>query len=466
MRAIYLIWLSFLNGISFGQTLLSRQYDFGTNTQANALIQTTDGGYLLAGFIMEADQVKRDVLLIKTNADGDTTWTRTIRLGQSEEATCLIQSSDGGYYIGGNQFIINNQPIPSHFNWLLIRCNSQGDTLWTKSWGFPNNDKLFSMASTGNGVVVAGYQDLAGFALGAYSKISPNGEITANNQFTGFTAIIQDTEADDLGNLWLAGSSFANNNHDFALYQFIGQSANPMVHRFSLPHFGYPSRLNRLNDGSFILSGASGSNLNFKPQLMRVSPNFDTVWTRRFPDFTTIMGQEKGALSSVSTQNLIFFGFTEIDQNAESKGHFMIFNQQGNWEKSVSIGESGNFGFLDLITNVAQKPVFCGYASVQNASFNNAWLVIPDPNFVSRTTINSKRENILLFPNPVQDVASWNNQLTISEVKIYASTGQCLGIFKIPDGNHSLNMSGFPSGIYQFQLMSEENAFSGRLIKE
>ena len=69
-----------------------RTYGGAGQDLASSVQQTTDGGYIVAG---SADY---DVYLVRTNASGDTLWTRTYGTGWGNS---VQQTADGGFIIAG-----------------------------------------------------------------------------------------------------------------------------------------------------------------------------------------------------------------------------------------------------------------------------------------------------------------------------------------------------------------------------
>jgi hypothetical protein len=67
----------------------------------NSLIQTSDGGYAIAGFTKSFGAGEWDVYVIKLDAKGNLQWTKTIGGKNWEWGYSLIQTSDGGYAIAG-----------------------------------------------------------------------------------------------------------------------------------------------------------------------------------------------------------------------------------------------------------------------------------------------------------------------------------------------------------------------------
>ena len=93
---------------------------------------TADGGYLLAAYTNPSTS-DNDIYLIRTDAQGDTLWTKTIQHPPGftyllHRANCINSTSDGGFIITGTA-VKNNS---TERNILLIKTDEFGDTLWTK----------------------------------------------------------------------------------------------------------------------------------------------------------------------------------------------------------------------------------------------------------------------------------------------------------------------------------------------
>jgi hypothetical protein len=108
--------------------------------------QTTDGGYILAGFTPSING-QNDVYLIKTNASGETIWAKTYGGAGNEGASSVDQTLDGGYIIVGttDSFGAGSADI------YLIKTNTKGDTLWTKTFGGADIDHGRSVQQTSDG---------------------------------------------------------------------------------------------------------------------------------------------------------------------------------------------------------------------------------------------------------------------------------------------------------------------------
>lgn len=117
-----------------GNEQWSRTYGGTRYEYGSAVRQTTDGGFIIAGYSHSfGTAVYNDYYIVKTNANGDTLWTRTFDNGQEDWAYDVIQTTDGGYVICGYSYLVDiGRTKPDIY---IVRTDAGGDTLWTRSYG-------------------------------------------------------------------------------------------------------------------------------------------------------------------------------------------------------------------------------------------------------------------------------------------------------------------------------------------
>jgi hypothetical protein len=135
-------------------TLWTRTYGGSDYDKAYSVQQTVDGGYIMAGCTGPYYYLT-DIYLVKTNSSGDTLWTRTDRHTMEDWGHSVQQTADGGYIVAGRTGIEGCDVY-------LVKTDSSGDTLWTRAYdGQPGDnwasDRAYSVQqTTDGGYIVAG----------------------------------------------------------------------------------------------------------------------------------------------------------------------------------------------------------------------------------------------------------------------------------------------------------------------
>jgi hypothetical protein len=120
---------------------------------AFSLVQTTDGGYAVAGSIFSKGASEIDFWVIKLDEQGKMVWDRTYGGSGFEQAFSLIQTTGGGYAVAGS--ILSKDTGKMDF-W-VIKLDEQGKMVWDWTYGGGNNGQAFSLIqTTGGGYAVAG----------------------------------------------------------------------------------------------------------------------------------------------------------------------------------------------------------------------------------------------------------------------------------------------------------------------
>ena len=139
---------------SLGQApdvLWTETFGGSDNEVGYSVQQTTDGGYIIAGSTESFGAGNADVWLVKTDASGDTLWTKTFGGSELDIGYSVQQTLEGGYIIAGVSFSFGADV------W-LIKTDASGDTLWTKTFGGSDRDRSYSVQqTTDGGCIITGY---------------------------------------------------------------------------------------------------------------------------------------------------------------------------------------------------------------------------------------------------------------------------------------------------------------------
>ncbi len=155
-----------------------KSYGGSSGDYANAIQQTSDGGYVVVGISESTDGDVTgnhggfDYWILKLTATGDTVWTKCYGGSDQDWAYAIQQTSDGGYIVAGFSGSTDGDVTGNHGGWdyWLLKLTATGDTVWTKSYGGSGNDWSMAIQQTTDG----------GYIVAGHSK-STDGDITGNH---------------------------------------------------------------------------------------------------------------------------------------------------------------------------------------------------------------------------------------------------------------------------------------------
>ena len=118
------------------------------------LIQTGDGGYVIAGETSSYGTGKADIWIIKLDNKGNKLWDKTFGGIDDDWIHSLIQTDDGGYAVAGKTFSFG----AGEGDYWIIKLDSEGNKFWDRIFGGSNDDSAYLLIQTNDGgYAVAGY---------------------------------------------------------------------------------------------------------------------------------------------------------------------------------------------------------------------------------------------------------------------------------------------------------------------
>lgn len=214
----------YLVKVDSGGTLQwSRNYGGPLNEGAAEVRQLPDSGYAVLGGTLSYGAGGNDVYLIRTNSMGDTLWTRTYGGTGDDWGDTFLTMSDGGFLILAMTRSFG-PGIPSA-NVYLIRTDASGDTLWTRIIDNGGDDYLYSLTRTSEGGYICSGSSMDGlWVVKLNANANVEWETTYQIGVNEFASWIRETP--DGGYIVSGGVKF-------------GASANP--HNIFLMKLGYPT---------------------------------------------------------------------------------------------------------------------------------------------------------------------------------------------------------------------------------
>ena len=256
---VYIIKIDAQGDTLWTRTYGGTDYDYGYSVQ-----QTTDGGYIIAGWTASYGAGGYDVYLIKTDAQGDTLWTRTYGGTDYDYSYSVQQTTDGGYIIAGFTGSYGANPDSTSDIW-LIKTDSLGDTLWTKTYGGTSDDHGLSVQqTTDGGYIIAGVTN--SYGAGGYDvyliKTDAQGDTLWTRTYGGTdydcgSSVQQTTD----GGYIIAGvtNSYGAGGYDVYLIKTDAQGDTLWTRTYGGTDYDCGSSVQQTTDGGYIIAGVTNS---------------------------------------------------------------------------------------------------------------------------------------------------------------------------------------------------------------
>jgi hypothetical protein len=266
---------------SVGDTLWSRTYGGSERDVGLSVQQTTDGGYIVAGFTYSFGVGDyNDIYLIKTDSNGDTLWTRTYGGSSYDQGFSVQQTSDGGYIIGGETYSFGAGLNDVY----LIKTDSNGDTLWTRTYGTDSYEYGRSVQqTTDGGYIVTGwtynypYDDLYLIKTDYYGNTLWTRIYEGSGNDRGYS--VRQT-AD--GGYIVTGTtdSFGAGGYDVWLIKATSTGGIQWTRTYGGSEWDGANSVQQTTDGGFIVTGYTYSFGARDVYLIKTNSIGDTLWSR------------------------------------------------------------------------------------------------------------------------------------------------------------------------------------------
>ena len=302
------------------------------NESAQAVVNTTDGGYAILGHAqsMDGDVTNKsnesyDYWVLKYDSTNQLQWQKTYGGSDDDRGADLIQTSDGGYAIIGksksNDLEVSENAGFDDF-W-VSKLDSSGSISWEYTFGFAGSDTPYSIIQTNdNGYLLSGVLDVS----------ASNGQGDRNSAASRHAG----------GHYWVIKLN-ANGIKQWSNY-----------YGGSFTDTAYDAI--QTEDDGYIVIGSSDSNdvdvANNKGSydfwVIKISNNGDLVWEKSFGGSEI---DEAHAISNTADGNYIIVGDTrsndlDISQNNGAADLWVVkINPEGTllWEKTLG-GSSFDVG--------------------------------------------------------------------------------------------------------------------------
>ena len=257
---------------------------------ADSAIQTSDGGYAIAGYTNGPADHDSYMLLIKTFPNGTQQWAKCYGTG-SDDGSSVVQTSDGGFAIAGSSNSVGTAGGDDVF---LVKTSANGTQEWAKYYGGINDDYGdciiqtsdggFAIAGTSYSANPAGTSNLNGTKCEDVFlvKTSPNGTQEWAQYYGGTDAdcgycVVQTSE----GGYVITGQSLSNGTTggvDFILVKTYANGTQEWIKWYGGIGSQYGYCVVQTSDAGYAISGKSGEDMF----LVKTSANGTQEWAKKY----------------------------------------------------------------------------------------------------------------------------------------------------------------------------------------
>ena len=528
----YDIWIIKID--TDGMLLFAKTFGGSDIEYAGEIKETIDGGFIVAGssysnnFDLDDNYGESDVWVLKLDSIGELEWQKNLGGSSVDDANSIIQTDDGGFVMAGRSSSNDGDLTENKgaLDFWIVKLNSLGNIEWQKSLGGSHWDIAEDVVQTATGYLAVGYTmshdgdvigipelassaywvtqlDFSGNLLwqGTYGgtesqsaqsiKILPDGylvsgwsnsddlDVTENHGSVDFWLVklkpeclhsnyFEDIDEDGFGNS-LFDSISCNILYGYVLDSTDCDDTNPLI-----------------NPGITDICNSFDDNCNFLI-------DEDAIFTLYYADAD---GDTYGDLLSDSSSCFILSGYVIdstdcndmdpfINTAAEESCNGADDNCDGNIDEGLTVhtlyldNDGDSYGDAELDT-VTCATGLTGYVSDSTDCDDSNPLIYPGAEEIFNglddncdklidegvNTADIKGSLFRVYPNPAENILFIDySKVAEANIQIIDISGKIVYSNIISNIPYEINIEKFPTGFYLVKLMVEEGEFVATFIK-
>jgi len=465
-RIILTVFFIFVADAFYGQETFIKTFGGDYYDFANDMIINRDGHYVITGCISDSNTVTNEILrhccLMEIDENGDIIWQKKYFEDYFSQGTSVEQLNDGGYIIGCYKYL-GEDPIPKT---CLIRTNAIGDTIWTKTYfSIVNSAKVIVKQTVDNGFVFAGTKDGSSFCCGIICLIKTD---EYGNVLWETTSAPTDVYNETVSMLYTSNNEFLVMGLSYCqgyicafLIKYSSEGEVIWTQIFSEYEVDISGRkMIENNNSGFVIFGSVFNYITYNsiPFLMKIDENGNEVWTKEF----NIPTASDGGISVVNTTDGGFL----IACSGEDF-YLIKTNNTGDVQWTNVAAYIHNIYITSVLQTNDQGYVFAGKTNemVSNHSMSDILLIKTDM-YGELGLEEVDNNNDAVYPNPNSGLFYIKHEETPEKIELFNSLGQCIySCNSFEEGNLiRVDVQKAVSGIYYLRLTTPNGIKTGKVL--
>lgn len=354
-------------------SVFPRTYGGALTDFAMAVLAAKDGGYLLGGISQSLGKGGGDAWVVKTSANGTVLWSKNYGSAVEDRVNSIVQTPDGGYILAG--YINGGQGDA----WLM-KIDSLGNTVWEKNYGVPGDDSFLKIRQVSDGsYLVIGYTYLSDYTTGNWFdgrvvKIAPDGSIiwstTMGADGGDYTTNFVEIPGNGYYVSGLYGSNFANDYDLWLLKLDLSGKVQWSKTYGNQSEERTGGGMVLTADGNIMFSGYRTTVNGQTGLLIKVDTSGTQQWIKEYP---SVAGNLL-SMQRLSDNTIVAGGYSYLS-GFNQQGVLMKVNSGGEALWTKLYGGSGGESIAELQVTKDQKLVTGGYTSSIGAGGRDYWLM-------------------------------------------------------------------------------------------
>lgn len=259
------------------------RFDYGY-----AVIEPADGGYAIVGSTESYGHGSGDVYLVRTDSAGDLLWEKTYGGQGYEEGRALLQTPDGGYIIAGMTESFGNGSSDIY----LIKTDARGELEWDRAYGGPYNDLAISIEpARDGGYILAGcYGATSDNSMAYLLKIDAGGHWQWDLKLSGYNDSVAYHAAQTTDGGFIAAGYDNLRSGQNSVCLFKADSHGDVQWQKAISGYGTQKgyKVYQLPDGGYLVIGMAGivdkagQNMRYETLLIKADPAGNIVWQQTY----------------------------------------------------------------------------------------------------------------------------------------------------------------------------------------
>ncbi len=389
------------------------------NYSVSSLVQTSDGGYSIAGSINSGI-----AFLIKTHDNGSVEWGKTYEGLGYVHVGSMVQTSDGGYVLGGGT-ASNDVTTSSYdlFFW-LVKTDSEGNQQWNKTYGQPTTGGVYSVIQTSDdgyalaGSVIYGNRDEP---VALLVKTDDSGNMKWNQTYSDsdWAHAKSVVQANDGGYVFVGTTNpqkqFA---HNYWLVKTDAEGSVKWTKKYN--YSDYPAEaiaIVRTSNGRYTLAGYIGG---FGPMyiwVINVDQNGSMLWNSTWPEKPQPMSPN--SLTQTNDGGYVVTGYASSLRGFNGlQSYLFIFKLSSDgklqWQMTYSTLDDGNSALYAIQTKDGNY-VLAGTMLSNTTGLETVWFAKVD----LKGIVTAPLTNQTLILQPAQSLSTETGLLQFLLVKAW-----------------------------------------------